>query len=190
MNIFAAAFFLACLPTALLDFAMPVWKNTPEMRIEDAYKWTYQATRGGEHAAPDREMAKRWLDNEWTSMGEEPKGETEWIPLCPEGEIGRIDMRTFKSRGGKSDDLLNAFLASSREYRSEPKTFTDAWGELGTRLEKGGFGKITLKEWQRLDKEMKKKEYPAVHHSDHYNKTKRPAYRIITLENAQRLIPA
>lgn len=182
--------FLACLPAELLNFAMPIWKNTPEMRIEDAYKWTYQATRGGEHAVPDREMAKRWLDDEWLKIGEEPKHEHEFVPLCPGSEIGRFNLRPFKARGGKADDLLNAFLVSAREYRSEPKAFTDAWAELGKRLKKGSFGKITQKEWQRLDQEMKKKNYPAVHHSDYYNKAKRPAYRIVTLDEAQRLIPS
>jgi hypothetical protein len=189
-GILAFALTLTCLPGALLDFAIPIWKNTPEMRIEDAYKWTYQATRGGEHAVPDRETARKWLDNEWMSMGEQPNSKAEWIPLCPEGDIGRVDLRAFKARGGNSDDLLRAFLASSREYRSEPKAFTDAWAELGTRLIKGGFGKVTLKEWQRLDREMKKKGYPAIHHSDDYNKAMRPAYRIITLEQAQLLIPS
>ncbi len=190
MNILAAAFFLTCLPTALLDFAIPVWKNTPEMRIEDAYKWTYQATRGGEHATPSREIAAKWLDDEWASMGEATKLEREWVPLCPANEIGRLNMRTFKSRGGDVDDLLDAFLASARSYRAEPKAFTDAWAELGVRLKKQGFGKITHKEWRRLDAEMKKKGYPAIHHSEHYKKVNRPAYRLITSAEVQRLIPS
>ena len=85
--------------------------------------------------------------------------------------------------------ILEAFLTSSREYTSEPKVFTEAWAELGTRLKKGGFGSISHKEWQRLDAEMKKKDYPAVHHSEQYNKANKPAYRIITLLEAQRIIP-
>lgn len=190
MSLLAVTLLLACLPAELLDFAMPIWKNDPNVRIEDVYKWTYQATRGGEHAAPDRASAKQWLEREWESMGDTRTNEPEWSPLCPGGEIGRVNLRIFKSRGGKSDDLLNAFLASSREYKPEPKLFADAWAELAKRLKKKGFGSITYKEWQRLDTEMKKIGYPAVHHSEHYNKTYFPAYRIITLENAQRLIPS
>lgn len=186
----AFALTLMCLPTALLDFATPIWKNTPGMQIEDAYKWTFQATRGGEHAVPDREMAKKWLDSEWASMGEDDKGANEWTPLCPSAEIGRISLRAFKARGGKPNDLLEAFLTSSREYRAEPKAFTDAWAELGKRLKKKGFGKITHKEWLKLDAEMKKKGYPAISHSDQYKKTYGPAYRIITLERAQLLLPS
>ena len=189
MSSLALSFLLLCTPAALLDYAIPHWKTETNFRIDDAYKWTYQATRGGEHAAPSREAAKKWLDNEWQTMGDEPQNENEWIALCPNGEIGRLNLRPFKARGGKADDILDAFLASSREYRSEPKAFADAWAELGTRLKKQGFGNVTHKEWQRLDAVMKKKDYPAVHHSEHYKKTYKPAYRIITLNEAQRIIP-
>lgn len=181
---------LSCTATALLDYAIPRWKADPNFRIDDAYKWTYQATRGGEHAAPSREAARGWLEREWQATGDEPKAENEWVALCPGGEIGRLNLRPFKSRGGKMDDILDAFLTSAREYRSEPKAFTDAWAELGVRLRKGGFGSITHKEWLRLDGEMKKKNYPAVHHSEQYNKANKPAYRIITLLEAQRIIPS
>ncbi len=190
MSFLAAALLLLCTPSALLDFAIPRWKSDPSVRIEDAYKWTYQATRGGEHAAPSRDAVKSWLDNEWRAMGGEPKGENEWVPLCPGGEIGRLNLRPYKERGGSADALVDAFIASAREYRAEPKAFTDAWAELGKHLKAGGFGAVTYKEWLRLDAEMKKKGYPAIHHSETYNRSHRPAYRIITREQAQRLIPS
>lgn len=181
---------LACTPTALLDFAIPKWKTDKAMRIDDAYKYLYQATRGGEHAVPSREGAKKWLDNEWANLGAKVANEPAWEPLCPGGETGRLNLRPFKDAGGKADDLLNAFLQSSHEYKTEPATFIDAWAELGKRLKKKSIGKLDHKSWKKLDAEMKKKNYPAVHHSDEYNKAKRPAYRILTLEQAQLLIPS
>ena len=190
MNLLPIVLLMSCLPSALLDFAIPRWKSDPNVRIEDAYKWTYQATRGGEHAVPDRESARKWLENEWRTMGDIPPGENEWIPLCPGSEIGRLNLRPFKSRGGKQQDILDAFLTSAREYEAEPKAFTDAWIELGKRLKTKSIGRLTYKEWRRLDAEMKKKDYPAVHHSELYNKANRPAYRIITLLQAQRIIPS
>lgn len=190
MGILSVVLILSCLPTALMDFAIPRWRSDPNIRIEDAYKWTYQATRGGEHAMPDRASAAKWLDSEWRSMGDESENENEWVPLCPGGEIGRLNLRPFKSRGGKMDDILDSFLASSREYKSEPKAFTDAWVELGTRLKQQAAGSLTHKEWLRLDGEMKKKSYPAVHHSEQYKRANKPAYRIITLTEAQRIIPS
>ncbi len=190
MNFLGLIILLACTPTALLDFAIPKWQTDKHTRIEDAYKYLYQATRGGEHAVPSKDVAKKWLDDEWQNLGPEIKNEPTWEQLCPDGSIGRVNLRPFKDTGGKADELLEAFLASAREYKAEPAKFTDAWAELGKRLKKKKSGALDHKTWKKLDVEMKKKNYPAIHHSDEYNKANRPAYRILTLDAAQFLIPS
>ena len=188
MTIWAAIFFLLCSPTALLDFAIPKWKADKNVRIEDAYKWTYQATRGGEHAVPDEESAREWLDGEWSGLGKPITNKPVWELLCPGGEIGRLNLREFKASGGKADDLLAAFLASSRKYRFEQSSFVTAWLELGKQLKKKPAGKINHKEWSRLDAEMKAKNYPAIHHSETYERGHHPAYRILTKIEMQKLL--
>jgi hypothetical protein len=180
VNILALTIILVCTPTALLDFAMPKWKADKNVRIEDAYKWIYQATRGGEHAVPDRAMAKEWLDGEWSSLAKPTPNEKLWEPLCPGEEIGRINLRAFRAAGGKEDVLLDAFLESSAEYRSTGSDFTAAWNELGKRLGKASAGNLTKGEWTTLDNQTKAKDYPAIHHSKGYETAARPAYRVIT----------
>lgn len=177
MHLLSIFLILNCLPSALLDFALPKLKADKNVRIEDAYKWTYQATRGGEHAVPDAESARIWLDNEWSTLGKLATNESPWEPLCPGGEIGRLNLRPFKARNGKADDLLEAFLASSREYKTEQSSFVDAWLELGRRLKEKSVGKLDYKSWVKLDAEMKAKNYPAIHHSETYEKANHPAYR-------------
>src|SRR3954463_11139203 len=164
LSIAGLVLLLACTPTALLDFAIPKWKADKAVRIEDTYKWLYQATRGGEHAVPDRAGAKEWLDGEWSSLGPADKHESLIDPLCPGGEIVRINLRKFKASGGTENDILDAFFASAAEYRSTVNEFTAAWYELGKRLQKRGFGQVTSAAWEKLDAEMKAKNYPAVHH--------------------------
>jgi hypothetical protein len=181
---------LSCLPSALLDFAMPKWKVDPNVRIEDAYKWIYQATRGGEHAAPDREMAKRWLDKEWTSLGKPAKNEPLWEPLCKDNSIGRLNLRAFKAKGGKMDDILDAFLTSSREFKETGTNFLDTWSDLGKRLTHKAIGSLTFDEWSRLDADEKAKHYPAIHHSATFEAAEYPAYRIITKAQKNWLIKA
>ena len=183
------ALILSCLPSALIDFALPKWKADPNVRIEDSYKWIYQATRGGEHAVPDKESAKNWLDNEWQGMGEPTANEPVWEPLCPGEEVGRLNLRAFQKRGGKSDDLLEAFLTSSREYKAIVEDFSAAWAELGKRLKKRPAGELNRKEWLKLDTEMKAKNYPAIHHSEQYEKAEHPAYRVLTKGEMQKLLP-
>ena len=188
MHLLPIFLILSCLPAALLNFAIPKWKADKNTRIEDAYKWTYQATRGGEHAVPDEESARKWLDSEWSELGKPTADEVVWEPLCPGSEIGRLNLRPFRKSGGKSDDLLEAFLASSREYRSEQSSFVDAWLELGKRLKKKPAGKLNYKEWAKFDAEMKAKNYPAIHHSETYEKVNHPAYRILTSAEMKKLL--
>ncbi len=188
MNFLAMVVFLTCLPSALIDFALPKWKTDKNIRIEDAYKWTHQAMRGGEHAVPDTESARKWLMNEWGTLGLQKSGEPVWEPLCPGGEIGRLNLRAFRDRGGKADDILAAFLTSSREYRSDGKAFIAAWNELGLRLNKGPAGNLDYEEWKTLDITMKKKNYPAIHHSNIYKQSNGPAYRIITASEMKKLL--
>jgi len=188
MNIFGLIFLLACTPTALLDFAIPKWKADSNVRIEDVYKWTYQATRGGEHAVPDEESARKWLEGEWQTPGEPIANEPVWEPLCPGSEIGRLNLRPFRKSGGKSDDLLEAFLASGHEYKTEQSDFVAAWLELGKRLKNRSQGNLDYKAWQKLDAEMTAKNYPAIHHSETYEKANHPAYRMLTSAEMERLL--
>lgn len=181
MQLMATIFFLACTPQALVDFAFSKWQADKALRIEDVYKWTYQATRGGEHAAPDREAAAAWLDREWKKLDAMTAPEPEWEPLCGEdGEIGRFNLRPYKARGGSQAALVNAFLASAAEYRSESAAFTAAWAAVGKKIKEKSFNAINYDEWLRLDRQMSEKGYPAIHHSDPYNKERRPAYRVLT----------
>ena len=179
MSIFALVVYLACLPTALLDFAIPKWKADEATQIEDAYKWLHQATRGGEHAAPDTESARAWLDREWETLEKPAPGEKFVEPLCPDESIHRVNLRPFRAGAGERDALLEAFLTSARVYKAETEGFVKAWREFEYRLKKGSAWRLTHSEWTRLDRMMKPKDYPAVHHSAQFTQAHRPAYRVI-----------
>jgi|ERR1043166_1182748 hypothetical protein len=178
-NSFGIVLLLVCTPAALFDFAIAKWKADKNVGIEDAYKWTYQATRGGEHAVPDADSARTWLDDEWKTLDKFATNESLWEPLCRGEEIGRLNLRPFKARGGKEEDLLEAFLTSSREYKSEQSDFVAAWLELGKRLKRRSVGKLDYDSWTKLDEKMKGKNYPTIHHSSQYESARHPAYRVL-----------
>lgn len=171
--------FLACLPTALLDFAVTQWKTDSKMEMQDAYKWLHQATQGGEHAAPDADSARKWLEREWSNLDLTQRKELMWEPLCPDGSIGRLNLRSYKANGGNPDDLLSAFLNSARKYSGETVDFASAWSELGARLARRSIGKLKHKDWKILDEQTRVKDYPAVHHSERFAAAYRPAYRVL-----------
>jgi hypothetical protein len=190
MPLLVLAFLFTCTPQALVKFATAQWQTDAQLRSEDAYKWIYQATRGGEHAMPDEQMAKNWLDEEWKTLGEPNSGEPLWQILCPGGEIGRLNLREFRARGGRKEDLLAAFVRSSQSFRNDESQFIAAWNELGRQLRRRSIGKLNWREWRELDRKMRAAGYPAIHHSKIFEQARRPAYRVLTGEEARRLIAA
>ena len=187
MRTLAMAVVLTCTPHALVDLALARWRAEPEVRIEDAYKWLYQATRGGEHAVPDEKMARDRLEQEWQTLGEPRTDEPLWQPLCPDGAIGRLNLRPFRARGGKMEDLLAAFVDSSRTLHTDESGFIATWNELGKRLKHSSRGRLTWRDWKTLDRKMRMAGYPAIHHSKTYDAARRPAYRVLTGEAARKL---
>lgn len=188
MRILAAILLLTFTPNALVDFAFNRWKSEPQIEIEDAYKWIFHATRGGEHAVPNEDMARRWLEREWQTLGAPEANESVWEPLRADGAIGRLHLRPYRARGGKPDDLLKAFVESSRSFNEDEANFRQAWRDLGERLKSKAHGKLTWQEWKRLDEKMRAADFPAIHHSQAYEQARRPAYRVLTGERARTLM--
>jgi hypothetical protein len=137
---------------------------------------------------PNPRAAAETLEKEWRSVGHSRETGVLWEPLRPDGEIGRLNLRPFKNAGGTISDLADAFVASSKSYRSDPEHFLSAWNSLGQRLETRPFGPLIYGEWDRLNDLLKPKDYPPIHHSDNYRTARRPAYRILILDEALRLI--
>ena len=169
-------------PTALLDHALKQWQATPEMRVEDAYKWLYHATLGGEHAVQDESGPKSWMDAEWPTVGTPLKGEPEIVPLTPDGRLVRINLRPYKAHGGDKEMLLWAFVLSAQRFHADRSEFVRAWGALGARLKRSPWLQLSNAEWSRLDKATRRDAYPAIEHSRPYEERYKPAYRVVLRE--------
>jgi hypothetical protein len=166
--------------SALLPYCLIQWKNEPEMRIEDSYKWIYHATHGGDHAVGDSEEGpRRWMEREWSTLGRPQSGEPEVVKLDPEGRLLRINLRPYKARGGDKEMLLALFVASAKRFRPDPATFRREWTSLGERLRERPRGHLSYTEWKRLDGATRRFGYPAIHHSAEFERVARPAYRVI-----------
>lgn len=164
---------------ALLDFAVPHWLERPAMTTVDAYKWLYQATRGGEHAVTSDVGPRKWLEQEWDSLGaleaQEPLAEA----LRPDGRVLRVYLRPYRDGGGDREMLLALFVASARSFEARKGEFVDAWRRLGERLQKRSIGRLDHRSWRRLDRDAHSLGYPAYHHSATYERAYKPAYRVI-----------
>ena len=163
-------------------------RGDSELRIEDAYKWLVHATRGGEHAVADGFAVRKWLENEWATLGPPQPGEPPWVPLTADGRIGRLNLRPYRAQGGEPEPLLAAFLASADSFDASPARFRAAWNALGRELKRQPVGHLTAEEWRRLDREMRAQGYPACHHSPEYEQARHPAYRVLTADEVRKLL--
>lgn len=190
MNVLPLAFFLlfSAAPDPAAEFLLAQAPADPETRIEDAYKWLFHATRGGEHALADETAARKWLDQEWAALGPPQPDEPLWTPLTADGRVGRLNLRPYRAQGGSPDALHAAFVAGARSFDASPDRFRKAWNALGRALKKNPQGHLTYSEWKRLDRETRAQGYPAIHHSPEYEKSRRPAYRVLPRAQAQPLL--
>jgi len=172
-------FLLLLAKPSLLDFSVEQWKATPEMRVEDAYKWLFHACLGGEHAVTSEAGPRGWMEREWKTLTPPLPHEKEVVPLRPDGKVVRVNLRPYRARGGDQEFLLAVFVASAREFRGDKREFVAHWHALGTRLHRGKIGRLNYPDWVRLDREAKRDGYPAVEHSEAYLAKYRPAYRVV-----------
>ncbi len=178
---------LAVAQTDLLDFSIKEWNHERAFHIEDAYKWLFHATLGGEHAVTSEEGPRAWLDDEWKTLAMPHKDEPLVVSLRPDGALVRLNLRLYKARGGDKESLLKAFIAAAKEFKSDRAIFKSGWLALGTKLKRRPLGLLTAKGWLRLHKATRAHGYPAIEHSPAYEKANRPAYRVLTKERAASL---
>ena len=170
------------------QFFLAQARADPEIRIEDAYKWLFHATRGGEHAVVNESAVRAWLEEEWAGLDPPHPDEPLWAPLDAEGRVGRLNLRPYRAQGGSPDALHEAFVAGAGSFEASPARFRAAWKALGQSLKRRPQGPLTRGEWERLDAVARRKGYPARHHSRHYAEVRRPAYRVLPAAQARMLI--
>lgn len=175
---------------SLAAFARSALAGEPEADVGDAYKWLFQAARGGEHAAPSEEAARKWLEAEWAGIGPPLPGEPLVVPLRPDGAVVRLNLRPFKTAGGDSDALLGAFLSSARDFVPDAGLFVVAWRSYGRGLPGGDANDGRAAQFEELDRSSEKAGWPARHHSPGYSRARSPAYRVLTGTEAERLVRA
>ena len=84
---------------SLAGFARKALAEEPAAGIEDAYKWIFQAARGGEHAAPSEVAARTRLEAEWARIGPSLPGDPLVVLLRPDGAVVRLNLRPRAGRG-------------------------------------------------------------------------------------------
>lgn len=149
----------------------------PAMHVQDVYKLLHQAALGSEHAFRDEQTARDWLEHELAEMGDGPDDPL-MDPFPPDGQILRVHLRPYLRAGKNPETLLRAFFQTANEWRGSPEKLK-VYGAGAARLAQAGIGSIRQEEIEAFFAKMEEQDFPAVHHSEIYERLYRPAYRVV-----------
>jgi len=146
----------------------------------DLYKLMHQAAMGSGHAVASIERAGESLQEELAGLGEGPD-EPLLDPITPDGVIVRVHLRPLVQKGLPPKVLLDAFLKTANQFRGDEHV-----------LKKYIMESIELAERSRIHMRphdlkrylglVSSAGFPAVHHSEEFNRVYRPAYRVVARE--------
>ena len=149
-------------------------KNHPSIMPQDIAKACYQAALGAEHLLSDVSAAKKYFDAEFEATGERDFQLFERLS----DDVCRVDLGAWKATGMPQEWLFNMFVstASIKHYGKEKlEEYIACAQDLLCEVEVG----FSLKEWSDFIEEYRAAGLPAIHHSNKYRESEKPAYRII-----------
>jgi hypothetical protein len=149
----------------------------PQMQVQDIYKLLQQAALGSGHAVRDEQAARDWLVRELAGMGDGPEDPL-MDQLSPDGQILRVHLRVYVASGKAPETLLQAFIRTANEWRGSPEMLRE-YGAVASRVAKAGNGSVQREEFETFFAKMEEQDFPAVHHSEVYQRLYHPAYRVV-----------
>ena len=146
----------------------------------DLYKLMHQAAMGSGHAVTDGEDARARLEQELASLGEGPV-EPLLDPIAPHGEMLRVHLRPLVQKGLSADLLLEAFVKTANQFWGDERVLK---GYLIQAVELADRSLIHMRlhDLTRYLSLVSSAGYPAVHHSEEFNRVYHPAYRVVARE--------
>ncbi len=132
---------------------------------------------GSEHAVSDEAGARKWLLEEIRNLGsgpEEPLVEA----ISPDGVVARVHLRPLVRAKVDVEQLLDAFLQTANEFHGSAQRL-ELYGRNAVQEAAEGVFPFSANEMAAYMRQMKKKGFPAVHHSPSFEAEYRPAYRVV-----------
>jgi hypothetical protein len=160
-----------------------------EIDILDVYKLLHQGVFGPGHAVTNQRAAKEWLERE-SEIQTPNAGELLAESVHPAGEIVRVHLRPYIAAGGSLKKLLDAFIRSAKAADGDPTTMAAWWGVFQHMTEPGGVlvNRYSARTVSLVGRTRATEKWPASPHSPPYDRSYKPAYRVLTRELAEALL--
>lgn len=168
---------------SLLDRQIIVY---PLSQVEDLYKCVFQAICGPEHLIQDQQAFLARLEAEYQAT-QPDASQLLWEPLRPDSQLGRIHLAAYKTSQRPLDALGAACLASAQQSwgtRTELRALWEEVEQAGLALRWPSFQPV---DFQRFGSLIRSQGFGAIHHSERYRVNYRPAYRLVSLQEWQKI---
>lgn len=148
----------------------------PVMEPVDVMKLCFQAAFGAEHLLEDREAAYQYLLRECDQVQPE---QSEPLYESISGDVCRVNLRAWKYRKLPVEWFFQMFAATAaRPPQGGMAMFQNCLQEVSELADTGTFH-FSRKEWEEFLRDYPADNPVAVHHSEAYRQTERPAYRLV-----------
>ncbi|MGE5256940.1 MAG: hypothetical protein ACM3KE_09730 [Hyphomicrobiales bacterium] len=158
-------------------------RRYPLWAVEDLYKLLHQAAMGAEHALTDPAEVGDWLMHELAHLDAGPR-ESLIDPISSDGEVVRVHLRPFAALRLEQGDLVRAFIRTAAEITSSSVRLDD-FAKVATQVAGEGYLPFATDQVRGYMAEQRARGFPAVHHSREYQRSYKPAYRVV----ARRFLP-
>lgn len=157
---------------AFIRYLLAQLQLHPSMQAQDVIKLCYQAARGAEHLLTD--TARAWFDREYAAT---PPDAT--IPLFEHisDHISRVNLAAWKDAGRPAEWLFRMFAHTASIPMGGEELLNQYVAEAAEVIKARAI--FPLNEWESALASWREAGMPAVHHSDEYRATEKPAYRIV-----------
>ena len=158
----------------------------PESRLQDIYKSFFQDEFGPGHLVDNVSFAREYFDLELEEMIS--RGNREVEPCGLGKNFYRIPMDLVKDGIIPEEDYFKSFMESSKNFKApDIKSWEIKWEEILIEIEAMDLQIPNLERDKKAIAKYLKQGESVVHHSDAYNDTYDPHYRIFSKEQWEML---
>lgn len=149
------------------------YREYPMMQIMDIFKFIYQSSHGCEHLISDLSRATEMIRREHEAM---PRDRIS-MSASLDGDFCRVDLSVLDS--GLSADTLGHLFYMSAKCESEGRQKLFHMLDIADELIRDGRLPFSYDEFKEERLKWEADGYPAVHHSDRFRESYKPAYRVV-----------
>lgn len=161
-------------------------RRYPQSHFHDVYKLLHQAALGPGHLISNKKKALEWIERDLDSAGPEtpaPLAES----IHPEGAMVRLHLHPYAAHGGDLRALRDAFARAAEQPASGADALAHWWDVFCRWAAEVCDDRFDVRELRLFGEAYRRQQWPAVHHSRAYEAAYRPAYRVLTLAEAEAL---